>query len=87
MSKNSFLKVKDLKEAFINTFKIFLLSLILSFSILTPLYIFHIEIFDTLSLLKMTSITGIRSVFLYLVIILAIRIFKGKPKKIKIDRL
>ncbi len=87
MSKNSFLKVKDLKEAFINTFKIFLLSLILSFSILTPLYIFHIEIFDTLSLLKMTSITGIRSVFLYLVIILAIRIFKGKPKKIKIGRL
>ncbi|ADO84567.1 hypothetical protein [Ilyobacter polytropus] len=87
MSKKSFFRVKNLKEAFINSLKIFLLFFILIFSMMAPLYLIYIENFDTISLFKISLITGLRSVFLYLVVISAIRIFKGKPGKINVEKL
>jgi uncharacterized membrane protein len=87
MSKNSFFRVKSLKEAFINSLRVFLLIFILSFSVMAPLYLIYIENFDTISLLKISLITAWRSVLLYLVVISAIRIFKGKPRKINIEKL
>lgn len=87
MSKNSFFRVKSLKESFINSLRVFLLIFILSFSVMAPLYLIYIENFDTISLLKISLITAWRSVLLYLVVISAIRIFKGKPRKINIEKL
>ena len=87
MSKNSFLKVNNLKEASINSFKIFLLSFPLSFSVISPIYIFKIEKFDAFTLLKIGSITGVRAVFLYLVILLAISLVKENSKKINVEKL
>ena len=87
MSKNSFFRVKSLKESFINSLRVFLLIFILSFSVMALLYLIYIENFDTISLLKISLITAWRSVLLYLVMISAIRIFKGKPRKINIEKL
>ena len=87
MSKNSFFRVKSLKESFINSLRVFLLIFILSFSVMALLYLIYIENFDTISLLKISLITAWKSVLLYLVVISAIRIFKGKPRKINIEKL
>ena len=87
MSKNSFFRVKSLKESFINSLRVFLLFFILIFSMMAPLYLIYIENFDTITLFKISLITAWRSVFLYLVVISAIRIFKGKPGKINVEKL
>ena len=87
MNKNSFFRTKNMQAAFINSLKIFSLFFILSFLAMTPLYIIYIETFDIVNLLKISSFIGERSVFLYLTVISAIRIFKGKPKKIDIEKL
>lgn len=87
MNKNSFFRVKSLKEVFISSLKLFLLSFPLCFLVTSPLYILHIENFNIFTLVNMWTIAGIRSVFLYLVILLALFLFKGKAKKINVEKL
>jgi hypothetical protein len=78
---NNFLEAKNLKEMSQKSLKLFFWTFPLSFVAILPLYIFHIEIFNVFKLLKFILIVGLRSIFVYILIISIISIFKEIVKK------
>jgi hypothetical protein len=83
MNKNSFLEARSLKETSKHSLRIFLWSFPLSFVAISPLYMFHIDNFEVLDLLKMSSAVGMRAALIYITIISIGYLFKWKTNKLK----
>ncbi|WP_321329194.1 hypothetical protein [uncultured Ilyobacter sp.] len=83
MNKNSFIEARSLKEISKHSLRIFFWSFPLSFVAITPLYMFHIDNFEILDLLKISSTVGMRASLFYIVIISIGCLFKWKINKSK----
>ncbi len=83
MDKNSFIEARSLKEISKHSLRIFFLSFPLSFVAISPIYMFHIDNFEILDLLKISSIVGMRASLFYIVIVSIGCIFKWKINKSK----
>jgi len=83
LDKNSFLEARSIKETSKHSIRIFLWSFPLSFVGILPIYMFRIDSFEVLDLLKMSSFVGMRAALFYIFIIAFGYLFKCNINKSK----